>query len=66
MADEPLPNKPKRVRKPRRNFQKELALIQTYCEIKIDVLKQINGAVDPRIAGNIEALEGVLAKIGAQ
>lgn len=71
LADEPLLNKPKRTRapnsKPRRNFEKKITEIRTLCEIKIEVLKSLKTeTVNQHTEGQIEALEGVLAKIGAQ
>lgn len=37
----PEDSKPKRIRKPRRNFQRELVELRSYCEINIDVLKEM-------------------------
>ena len=63
--------KEKRVRKPRRNFEKELAALKLYCEVSIEVLTSVGAAKSEATAerAQIETFERVLAKInngGAQ
>ena len=56
--------KEKRVRKPRRNYEKELNELRTYCEASRDTLKSVDpNGEDPRIVGMIDSLANVLAKI---
>ena len=60
--------KEKRVRKPRRNFEKELAALKLYCEVSIETLKDIDKqdtAVSQQyiVDGKVAAFERVLAKI---
>lgn len=48
----------------RRNFQKELETLKTYIEIKIDVLKSIDGTgSDPLWKSTIEAYQDVLRRL---
>ena len=55
--------KEKRVRKPRRNFEKELAALKLYCEVSIEVLERPEDALTPVGKGEVSALRRVLAKI---
>ena len=57
--------KEKRVRKPRRNFEKELAALKLYCEVNIELLKDLKKDIESRFTadGQITAFERVLAKI---
>ena len=68
--------KEKRVRKPRRNFEKELAGLKLYCEVSVETLRDAadfgigleaddatENRIDDRVAGKIAAFERVLAKI---
>ena len=49
----------------RRNFEKILADLKQYCEIKRDVLKSIDGSnQDPLWKSSIDAYEDVLRRIG--
>ena len=51
----------------RRNFEKILAELKQYCEIKRDVLKSIDGSgQDPLWKSSIDAYEDVLKRIEAR
>ena len=57
--------KEKRVRAKRRNFEKELAGLKLYCEVNIELLKDLKKDIESRFTadGQIVAFERVLAKI---
>jgi hypothetical protein len=59
--------KPKRVRAKRRNYERELANLRSYCEIRVSVLEDLNGhkvadsTYDPSI--EIDVLKDVLKRM---
>lgn len=56
--------KPKRIRKPRRNFAEERARVVQYCKISIDIMENF-GPPDPEfMKGQIAALKSVLREMG--
>ena len=56
--------KPKRVRKPRRNFEKLVTDLKTYCEISIAVIESmpIPGGSDFN-SGQLAAIKAVLSRL---
>ena len=55
----------KRVRKARRNYEKELASLEMYCRVSIETLRDVvASAPSPLAEGKIIAFERVLDKIG--
>lgn len=60
-----METKPEKKPRPRRNFEKILTDLKTYCQIKRDVLVSIDATGnDPLWRSQIEAYEDVLKRIG--
>ncbi len=62
MADD----KPKKQRKPRRNYERELRELESYIRVYVEVLKENGGGVGDMALGQIDAFNKVLAKIGGK
>lgn len=56
----------KRIRKPRRNHQKDMEDLRTYCEAYLDILREVTSgeAATDREEGQRIALQHVLARLG--
>ena len=61
MATEPTT--PKRTRKPRRNYEKELRELTLYCEVSVLVLGKLNS---PDAMIKVDAYKDVLARLEAK